>query len=211
MADKTAQRGEDLLTVYKAALFDIPLAGAIWGVGRGQEKKVAEAAWKGYDAWVRLANAAIDELYRTPLFGDLLGRSLDRWLRWQRLNRVTIGTFFANLWATVGLPPAEAVQALHEELYSVDVRLQAQEATAQSLRGELRALQTVHEELRGLIAELPTLRQKIRAEREEHRVALLTESNGKGAGTYPVRAGLHKKLANGHVAKEKRKNDVVTH
>ena len=71
MTDKTAQRGKDLLTMYKAALFDFPLVGATWGLGMGQEKKVFEATWKGYDAWVRLASASIDDLYRSPLFGDV--------------------------------------------------------------------------------------------------------------------------------------------
>jgi hypothetical protein len=108
-----------------------------------------------------------------------------------------VGTFFAALWPTVGLPTAAAVQALHEELSSLDIRLQAQDATAQTLRGELRALQTLREELR--------------AEREERRAALPVQSNENGAGTYTARAGLHKKLANGHGAKERRESDVVTH
>jgi hypothetical protein len=173
MADKTVQKGEDLLTMYKATLFDFPLAGTTWGFGVGQEKTVAETAWKGYDAWVRLASASIDDLYRTPLFGDVLGRALDRWMRWQRLNQGVVGTFIAALWPTVGLPTAAAVQALHEELSSLDIRLQAQDATAQTLRGELRALQTLREELR--------------AEREERRAALPVQSNENGAGTYTAR------------------------
>ena len=211
MADKTAQRGEDLLTMYKATLLDFPIAGARWGLGIGQEKKVVETVWKGYDAWVRLASTSIDDLYRNPLFGDWLTRSLDRWVRWQRLNQVAVGTFFAALWPAVGLPTAAAVQALHEELYSLDLRLKAQNATAQTLRGELRALQTLREELRFLMAELLTQRQELRAEREERRAALPVQSNGNGAGTYTARAGLHKKLANGHGAKERRESDVVTH
>jgi hypothetical protein len=191
MADKTApQRGKDLLTMYKAALFDFPLAGATWGLGMGQEKEVVEAMWKGYDAWVRLASASIDDLYRSPLFGDVLARSLDRWLRWQRLSQTAAGTFFAALWPAVGLPTAEAVQALHEELSSLDIRLKAQDATAQTLRGDFRALQTLREELRA---------------------ALSAQRNGNGAGTDTTRAVQHKKLANGHATKERRKSDVVTH
>jgi len=209
MADKMMQRGEDLLTVYKAALFDFPLAGATWGLGMGQEKKTTETAWRGYDAWVRLANASVDDLYRDPLFGDLLARALDRWVRWQRLNQVAVGTFFAALWPAVGLPTAEAVQALHEELYSLAARLQAQDATAQTLRGELRALRTLREELRFLIAEFSTQRKEVRAE-PEHRATLLAQSNRNGAGTYSARAS-HKKFANGHAAKERRKSDVVAH
>jgi hypothetical protein len=163
MADKTTQRAKYLLTMYKAALFDFPLAGATWGLVMGQEKKIVEATWKGYDAWVRLASTSIDDLYSSPLFGEVLARSLDRWLRWQRLNQVTVGTFFAALWPAVGLPTAEAVQALHEEISSLDIRLQAQDATTQTLRGDLRALQTL---------------------REEFRAALPAQRNGNGAGPY---------------------------
>lgn len=211
MADKTAQRGEDLLTMYKATLFDFPLAGVTWGLGVGQEKKIAETVWKGYDAWVRLASTSIDDLYRNPLFGDLLARALDRGVRWQRLNQVAVGTFFAALWPAVGLPTAAAVQALHEEFYALDLRLKAQDETAQTLRGELRALQTLREELRFLTTEFLTQGKEVHTELEERQAILPAHSNGNGVGTYPARAGLHKKLANGHMAKERRKSDAVTH
>ena len=82
------------------------------------------------------------------------------------------------------------MQALHEELSSLDIRLKAQDVAAQALRGELRALQPL---------------------REEFRAALLARRNGNGAGTHIARAVLHKNLANGHAVKERRKSDVVTH
>ena len=51
------------MVVYKTLFFDLPLAGARWSLGLGGEKETAEAAWKGYDASVRLASTAIDNFY----------------------------------------------------------------------------------------------------------------------------------------------------
>ena len=126
MAEKKSQSTEDLLTVYRTLFLDLPLAGTKWGLGIGKEKEVTETAWKGYDAWVRLASASTDGLYRNPLFGDLLARSLEGFLRWQRLSNALAGAFFAGLWQAVGLPRAAEVQALRSE--------------AQALREELRSL-----------------------------------------------------------------------
>jgi hypothetical protein len=50
MAEKIPQGVEDLFTLYKTLLLDLPFAGGKWGLGIEKEKKVAEAAWKGYDA-----------------------------------------------------------------------------------------------------------------------------------------------------------------
>jgi hypothetical protein len=133
MAEKIPQGVADLLTVYKTLLLDLPLAGGKWGLGIGKEKEVAEAAWKGYDAGVRAATAAIDTLYRTPLFGRVLGRSFTGMLRWPRLGKALSGALFTGLWRTVGLPTAAEAQALQSEI------------------------QALHEELRSLTAHLPTL------------------------------------------------------
>jgi hypothetical protein len=92
----------------------------------GKEKDVAEAAWKGYDAGVRVASAALDTLYRSPLFGNVLSRSLKGFLRWQRLSNALSGALFTGLWQTVGLPTAAETQALHSQV--------------QALREELRSL-----------------------------------------------------------------------
>src|SRR5713226_8365932 len=140
MAEKTQHTAANLMTMWEAAFFEFPIAGVKWGWGVGKEQEVAEAAWKGYDAWVRLANAQVDELYRNPLFGDLAARFLDRGLRWQRFSNVLADTFFAGLWPAVGLPTAAAVQALPEELRSLTVRLKAQDAQIHALRAEFRVL-----------------------------------------------------------------------
>jgi hypothetical protein len=140
MAEKTQRNVADLMTMYTAAFFEFPLAGAKWGWRLGEEQEVVEAAWKGYDAWVRLTSASIDDLYRNPLFGELMTRSLDRDLRWQRLSQALVSAFFAGLWPAVGLPTAAAVQALHEEVQSLTTRLKIQDAQIQALCAELRSL-----------------------------------------------------------------------
>jgi hypothetical protein len=213
MIDKTVQRGEDLLTMYKATLFDFPLARTKSGLGMGKEKEVTEAVWKGYDAWVRLANASIDDLYRNSLFGDLMGRSLDRGLRWQRLNQAAAGAFFAALWPAVGLPTAAAVQALHEEISALNARVKAQDAIAQTLHEEFRALQALREEFRFLIAALLTqsTEDQARAALSGQRATLPLQRNGKGASNGDSQDVMYKKLTSGSMAKDRRKSDAVTH
>ena len=116
MAKKTTSCGGDLLSMYKTLLLDLPLAGAKWGLGRGGEKEVTEAVWRSYDAAVRVATTAIDNLYHAPLFSIVLGRFLHRLLQWQQFSNALAEAFFTGLWKTVGLPTAAEVQALHEEI-----------------------------------------------------------------------------------------------
>ena len=150
MAEKTQHTVANLMTMWQATFFELPIAGARWAWGVEREQEVTEAAWKGYDAWVQLASAQVDGLYRNPLFGDLTARFLDRGLRWQRFSNALAGTFFAALWPAVGLPTAAAVQALSEELGSLTARLKAQDAQIQAQR----------EELRSLTVDLPTQRKR---------------------------------------------------
>lgn len=213
MANKTAQQTEDLLTLYTTTLLDMPLAGTKLGLGMGQEREVMEAAWKGYDAWVRLMNASVDNLYRNPLFGDVMARSLDRWLRWQRLSQAMTGAFFAALWPAVGLPTAAAVQAVHEALYALDTRVKSQNAAVQSLRAELQDLETLRDELRSVAAGRSTQSpsDQFGIELAERRAALPTHSNGNDAVHNGTRTALQKKFTNGHAVKDGRKNDAVAH
>lgn len=129
MAEKTITQGvEDLVTVYQTFFFDLPLTGTKWGLGIGTEREVTETAWKGYDAGVRLATTTIDNLYRTPVFGEVVARSLDAVLRWQRLGNALVGAAGAGLWPVLGLPTAATVQGLRAEV--------------QALREELRSTAT---------------------------------------------------------------------
>jgi hypothetical protein len=139
MAEGILRNAEDFFSVYQA-MFAAPFAGARCGWGIGKEQEVAEVVWKSYDAWVRMASASIDELHRNPLFADLVARSLDDVLRWQRLSAALVGAAFAGLWPAIGLPPAAAVQGLCEQLRSVESHLKVQEAQLQTLCEELRSL-----------------------------------------------------------------------
>ena len=121
------QMTKDLATLYKTFFFDLPLAGIRWGTGVGSEQETTTAAWKGYDAGIRLATTSLDTLTRTPLFGEMTARSLDLMVRSQHVSNALTGAFFAGLWQTVGLPTAAETQSLRVEM--------------QTLREEVRALQ----------------------------------------------------------------------
>jgi hypothetical protein len=63
---------EDVAIVYRTLVWDLPLALAQYGRGNGGEREAVETAWKAYDAAMRLATTATDDLYRTPLFGAMI-------------------------------------------------------------------------------------------------------------------------------------------
>jgi hypothetical protein len=139
-----SQGAEDFTTAYKSLFFDLPMASLKWGFGMGEEKDVATAAWKGYDASVRMATATIDALYRNPLFSDVFSRTLSTMFRWQQISNVVSGTVFTSLWKTLGVPTSDEVQALSEQLRGLENRLSqmAQKKDVQTLLDQLRALDT---------------------------------------------------------------------
>jgi hypothetical protein len=112
---------EDLFTAYKTFTVDLPLAGTRWAFGIGQEKDVTTTAWKGYDASIRVATAAVDSLYRTPLFGTTVSSVANQMLRWQHLGTSATNLITTNLKQGVGIPATAEVQALTERV----VRLEA--------------------------------------------------------------------------------------
>jgi hypothetical protein len=119
MAKQTSAQGmEDLTAVYQTFFFDLPLVGAKRGLGMNQEqeKEERETVWRGYDAWVRLSTTTVDNLYRMPLFGEIVARSLGVMLRWQRLSHAMVRASFAWLWPAVGLPTAATIQGLRAEV-----------------------------------------------------------------------------------------------
>lgn len=138
MASKqTTQAVEDLATVYRTLAVDLPLAATRWGFGVGGEKETTEAAWKAYDAGVRLATSAVDSLYRSPTAGTFTARALNVFLRGQRLSNALAGVVFTGLWQSVGLPTAAETQALRAEVQALreDVRAFG---TAQSIRRKVK-------------------------------------------------------------------------
>jgi hypothetical protein len=103
---------EDLFTAYKTLTVDLPLAGTRWAFGIGQEKDVTTTAWKGYDASIRVATAAVDSLYRTPLFGTTVSSVANQMLRWQQLGTSATNLMTTNLRQGVGIPTVAEVQTL---------------------------------------------------------------------------------------------------
>src|SRR5215475_8245368 len=180
MAEQARHTAADLMTMYKATFFELPMAGTKWAWGVGKEQETVEAAWKGYDAWVRLASTAIDELYRNSLFGEVVVRALDGGLRWQRLSNAWAGAFFGELWPVVGLPTAAAVQALQEGVQSLTARVTAQDVQIQALRKELRSL----------TADLPTQRERRASSTRLNAPlkALPAKMNGHQTSTFPTPA-----------------------
>jgi cobyrinic acid a,c-diamide synthase len=131
---------EDVVTVYKTLFCDLPLAGAKWGIGLDTEKATTETAWKAYDAGVRLATTAIDNLYRSSLFSEAVSRTLTQALRWQRIGNAVSGTVLTGLWRTLGVPTAAEVQSLSDHLQALETRL-AHKKDVQTILEQLRALQ----------------------------------------------------------------------
>jgi hypothetical protein len=117
MADTAMKKGmNEFLTAYTALWVDLPFAGLRMGLGMSDEKEATEAAWKSYDAAVKLTTTAIDDLYRNPLVGELTASALDGMLRWQKAGNALSGAFFTGMWRAVGLPTAAEIQALREEV-----------------------------------------------------------------------------------------------
>ena len=125
MADTTTKNGmSEFLSAYTALCVDLPFAGLRLGLGMGDEKGMTEAAWKGYDATVKLTSTAIDDLYRNPLVGELTASTLDGALRLQKAGNALSGAFFTGMWRAVGLPTAAEVQALREEVRALTEKSQ---------------------------------------------------------------------------------------
>lgn len=105
---------------------------------------IAETSWKGFDAGMRLATAAVDTLYRLPLSGQVLNSVAPLLLRRQRLSNAITGAAFAGLWQTVGLPTTADFRALRDELSFLAADVRAQRRENQVLTGlATRILQTL--------------------------------------------------------------------
>lgn len=141
---QAGQGTEDLMTAYSSFFFTLPLAGLKWSLGMGNEKEATEAAWKGYDASVRLASASVDALYRNPVFSDLFSRTLNTALRWQRLGNAVGSAVTTAAWKALGVPTAAEVQALADQVRSLEARLEhvAQKKDIQPLLDQLHVLET---------------------------------------------------------------------
>ena len=140
---QSSQGAADFAAAYKSFFFDLPVASLKWRFGVGEEKDATTAAWKGYDASVRLAAAAIDALYRNSLFSDTFSRTLSTMLRWQQVGNAMSGTVFTSLWKTMGVPTSTEIQGLSEQLRGLEQRLSqlTNKKEAQKLLGQVRSLE----------------------------------------------------------------------
>jgi hypothetical protein len=118
-----SQETQDLLTIYQSLFFDLPTAGLRWSFGNGEEKDAAQAAWKAYDAGVRLATTAVDTLYRTAFFSNTVSAAVNQTLRWGQVGNAISGVFLGSLWRTLGLPTATEVQSLAEQIRTLETRV----------------------------------------------------------------------------------------
>ena len=162
MVAKTSQHAEDLVTVCQTLFLDLPFVGAKWGLASEGEKETAEVAWKGYDAWIRWTSASIDNLYRNPLLGTVVARSLDGFLRWQRLSSALAGAFFAGVWQAASLPTIPVVQALQVEIHAL-----RQEFRALTQQGTGTADGSAEAEVHALRGEFPSFSASLSAHSKE--------------------------------------------
>ena len=125
MADTAIKNGmNEFLTAYTALCIDLPFAGMRMGLGMSDEKEATEAAWKTYDATVKLSSTVVDDMYRNPVVGEMTASTLDGMLRWQKASSAMTGAFFTGMWKAMGLPTAGEIQALRQEVRSLAERSQ---------------------------------------------------------------------------------------
>jgi hypothetical protein len=104
------KKSEDLLQVYKALTFDVPLASARWAFGSANDKESTLALWKGYDAGVRLATSSIDSLYRSQSLSEIVGNTVNQMLRIQQFTNAASKLFLTGMWQPLALPIAREAQ-----------------------------------------------------------------------------------------------------
>jgi hypothetical protein len=114
-----------------AAWVELPGALTRQLTGDGSEQDVHEAGWKAYDAWVRLANEAVNRLYADRAFSEMATRTFETNLGFGRIAETFASAFFGNLWPAIGLPTASEVHSLRGELTALREELLAKEEKAE--------------------------------------------------------------------------------
>lgn len=125
MAKLESQLGKELAKFVEAAWLDLPAAAATRLVGSGTDEALSEAGWKAYDAWVRVANEAMNGLYSNPRVGRFTGRAMETALRVHHVGSAVASAIFGNLWPAVGLPTSTEIQALRDEVIELRQELSA--------------------------------------------------------------------------------------
>lgn len=135
---------QDLMKLGEA-MVELPIAAMSRAIAPDGERKVHEAGWKAYDAWVRVMNSATGQLYNDPSFGAATGRAMQDGLKWQRMASASAGAFFAALWPAVGLPTAAELTELHAELRALRDEVAASRLEAEEARAAETALRSAIE------------------------------------------------------------------
>jgi len=126
-ANTTSQGAQDLMTLSASLSRYLPLAAARWGLGQRDEKATADAAWKVYDASVRVATMAIDTLYRTPLFRETVSSTANHWLPWGRMGNTVNRVFMSNFRQMLGLPTAAEIQVLTAHVRALETHSESRQ------------------------------------------------------------------------------------
>jgi hypothetical protein len=112
---------------FEAGCVELPGALMKRLTAAGTEQETYEAGWKAYDAWVQLANEAVNRLYADRPFGETMARAFETNLGFGRVAETFASTFFGNLWPAIGLPTATEVDALRGELTALREKLLAKQ------------------------------------------------------------------------------------
>jgi hypothetical protein len=134
-----SQDAADLKILSKAILIELPTAAAKRALSVGKENQLEEAAWEAYDAGIRIVRVATGQLYSSPLFGDVIERTLGPMLRVQKLTNSLSGALFSTVWSVVGLPTSAEIHRLRADLVSLRRELRALVGPAASEPGEAAA------------------------------------------------------------------------
>jgi hypothetical protein len=122
----------DLASIFiDAACVELPGAMMKRMTAAGTEQEAYEAGWKAYDAWVRLANEAVNRLYADRAFSEVAARAFETNLGFGRIAETFASAFFGNLWPAIGLPTANEVRSLRGELTALREELLAKEEKAE--------------------------------------------------------------------------------
>jgi hypothetical protein len=133
MSSKESQVVNDIATFFEAALFELPAAAAKRLLTEEKDDKALyAAAWKAYDAFVRIANESANQLYANPAFGQMAAQTLEIGLQARRAGDALTSGFFRDLLPVVGLPAAKDFERLNRSLEGLREEVRAVRAAQES-------------------------------------------------------------------------------
>jgi hypothetical protein len=110
---------------YEALIFEFPTAFVIDLSGDAEMKNLRQAVWTLYDSWICVANEVNNALYAHASFGRLSGDVFETAQHMQYAATAISSAILANVWPALGLPTAQQVQRLREDLRTLQMDLQA--------------------------------------------------------------------------------------